>query len=314
VTVTAVTPPSGTSLGGTSVTIAGTGFNSGATVTFGGSSATNVVVVNSTQITAKTPAHAAGAVNVTVTNTNATFATLTNGYTYMLLFDPNGDGVVDPSDIFYLVAYLFTGGPAPVGGLPAGDANGDGVVDPADIFYLVRYLFTGGPAPHARTAGGVAVTSAATPLSGSLSLGDAIRRDGRWFVPVTVTMDAGSTVPQSLSLRVAFRGPAGSVAMHRGAGLAPSFEISRRTADAISYLVSFTEDAPLVLGTSRSAVVAEIEVNAPGVVRLDVDPALTMLVGSDGASKATVSNKMLRVNGTALGRPDVTPRDRKDQQ
>jgi len=39
-----------------------------------------------------------------------------------------------------------------------------------------------------------------------------------------------------------------------------------------------------------------------------------MLVGSDGVSKATVSNRMLRVNGTALGRADGTPRDRKDQQ
>ena len=36
-------------------------------MTFGGTAATNVVVVNGTQITATTPAHAAGAVTVTVT-------------------------------------------------------------------------------------------------------------------------------------------------------------------------------------------------------------------------------------------------------
>src|SRR4029077_17234158 len=44
--------------------------------------ATAVNVVGSTSITATTPAHAAGAVNVVVTNTDAQSGTLTNGYTY----------------------------------------------------------------------------------------------------------------------------------------------------------------------------------------------------------------------------------------
>ena len=49
------------------MTITGTNFVAGATVTFGGTAATNVVVVSSTTITATTPAHAVGAVTVTVT-------------------------------------------------------------------------------------------------------------------------------------------------------------------------------------------------------------------------------------------------------
>lgn len=81
-TVTAVSPNAGTASGGTSVTITGTGFLSGATVTFGGTAATNVVVANSTSITARTPAHVAGVVNVVVTNTDTQSGTLTNGYTY----------------------------------------------------------------------------------------------------------------------------------------------------------------------------------------------------------------------------------------
>src|SRR5262249_9204159 len=60
----------------------GTGFLSGATVSFGGTAATAVTVVNGTTITATTPAHAAGAVNVVVTNTDSQSGTLTNGYTY----------------------------------------------------------------------------------------------------------------------------------------------------------------------------------------------------------------------------------------
>ncbi len=81
-TVSSITPNSGTANGGTAVTIAGTGFLAGATVKLGGTAATGVTVVNSTSITATTPAHAAGAVSVVVTNTDAQAGTLTNGYTY----------------------------------------------------------------------------------------------------------------------------------------------------------------------------------------------------------------------------------------
>ncbi len=81
-TVISIAPTSGTTAGGTSVTITGTGFMSGASATFGTAAATNVVVVSSTSITATTPAHTAGAVNVAVTNTDSQSGTLTNGYTY----------------------------------------------------------------------------------------------------------------------------------------------------------------------------------------------------------------------------------------
>jgi hypothetical protein len=68
--------------GGTVVTVTGTGFANGAGVTFGGSAATGVTFVNSTTITCTTPAHAAGAVNVVVTNPDTQTGTLTNGFTY----------------------------------------------------------------------------------------------------------------------------------------------------------------------------------------------------------------------------------------
>ena len=70
-TVSGVSPTSGTTAGGTPVTITGTGFLAGATVAFGTTAATSVTVASSTTITATTPAHAAGAVNVAVNNTDA---------------------------------------------------------------------------------------------------------------------------------------------------------------------------------------------------------------------------------------------------
>ncbi len=58
--------------------------------------------------------------------------------------DANGDGLLDPADIFYLVNYLLADGPPPFGDA---DANGDGTVTVTDIFYLINFHFAGGPAP-----------------------------------------------------------------------------------------------------------------------------------------------------------------------
>jgi len=65
-TVTKVEPSSGSTLGGTSVVIKGTGFVKGATVKIG-STATAVEVVSETEIKAKTAATAAGEDEVIVT-------------------------------------------------------------------------------------------------------------------------------------------------------------------------------------------------------------------------------------------------------
>jgi phage-related protein len=80
--ITSLDVTSGTNDGGTEVVITGTGFVTGATVTFGGTAATGVSVDSATQITCTTPAHANGAVDVVVTNTDTGTDTLTNGFTY----------------------------------------------------------------------------------------------------------------------------------------------------------------------------------------------------------------------------------------
>ncbi len=84
-TVSGISPSTGPTTGGTPVTITGTNFQSGATVTFGTRPATNVTVVSATSITAVTPLGPAGAqlaVNVVVTNPDSTTGTASNGFTY----------------------------------------------------------------------------------------------------------------------------------------------------------------------------------------------------------------------------------------
>jgi PKD repeat protein len=90
-TVSSISPNSGPALGGTAVTITGTGFASGASVRFGGVAATNVNVASSTSITATTPAQAQATVNVVVTNSDGQSGTLVNGYSYVSSEDPGNE-------------------------------------------------------------------------------------------------------------------------------------------------------------------------------------------------------------------------------
>ncbi len=82
-TVTGIAPASGSTGGGTNVTITGTGFLAGATVSIGGVAATSVVVSTATTITAVTGASAAGTVDVVVTNPGGAAGTKASAYTYV---------------------------------------------------------------------------------------------------------------------------------------------------------------------------------------------------------------------------------------
>jgi len=82
VTISRIKATSGSTGGGTTVAITGTGFNSQASVTIGGTEATVMKRRGSTSITVSTPAHAAGKVLVTVTNPDSGTGSY-NGFTYV---------------------------------------------------------------------------------------------------------------------------------------------------------------------------------------------------------------------------------------
>lgn len=81
--VTTITPANGPSTGGTSVTIVGSNFKAGASVTIGGAVASNVTVVSATQITATTPAGVPAYADVRVINADAGMGTLLGGFRYV---------------------------------------------------------------------------------------------------------------------------------------------------------------------------------------------------------------------------------------
>src|SRR5439155_52882 len=78
----AITPDHGSAAGGTTVTIAGANFQSGANVTIGGAAATQVFVNSALTLSARTPAGAAGKADVTVLNPDGQHGTLSQAFTY----------------------------------------------------------------------------------------------------------------------------------------------------------------------------------------------------------------------------------------
>jgi hypothetical protein len=80
--ITGISPSSGSTLGGTNVTITGTNFTGATSVTFDGLAATSINVVNSTTITCITPAHITGVVGIIVTTGGGPSTIFASSFTY----------------------------------------------------------------------------------------------------------------------------------------------------------------------------------------------------------------------------------------
>jgi hypothetical protein len=94
--LTSISPKTGLAAGGTSITLAGTGFLAGATVSMGGAAATSVSVPTSTTITAATPTRPVGPADVVVTNPGGATATIPGGFVYTATGAPTRIYTVTP--------------------------------------------------------------------------------------------------------------------------------------------------------------------------------------------------------------------------
>jgi len=99
--ITAVYPEQGITIGGETITILGTNFQSGITAAFGATPAAGVLRVSATELRVTTPAHAAGATYVSVTNPDGL-----PGF-----FEPFAFVPIPPPAIAYVAPALgYTGG------------------------------------------------------------------------------------------------------------------------------------------------------------------------------------------------------------
>ena len=180
-TVISLNPNTGPAAGATSVTITGTNFVSGVSVTYGGTTATSVVVVDAATITCLTPAHAAGAVDVTVTNPDAQSATLAGGFTYTGSGGPTGGG-----------AFRFL-----TASLPRGSTN---------VVYAATLVTAnaGGPVTYAVSSGSLPPGLTLDPLTGFISgIPTVVDASG---TPVTFSANDGTSTilfPTSIAVNAA---------------------------------------------------------------------------------------------------------------
>lgn len=61
--------------------------------------------------------------------------------------DADNNGIVNISDVVYLIAFIFGGGPRPFPITLVGDADCNGFVNISDAVYIIAYIFGGGPPP-----------------------------------------------------------------------------------------------------------------------------------------------------------------------
>lgn len=137
--LTTVEPDAGPVDGGTTLTMTGTGFETGATVMFSGIAGTDIVVVDSTRLTAVTPAHTAGAVWVRVTNPDGQYGTRNPGFTYIVpgKGDLNADGVVNIKDAVAALQVLSMWRPSPKIATSA-DVDNDGIIGMAEAIFILQ--------------------------------------------------------------------------------------------------------------------------------------------------------------------------------
>ncbi|WP_455296992.1 autotransporter domain-containing protein [Brucella pituitosa] len=165
--LTRISPGSGPTAGGTSFTISGNHLSGTTGVMVGGVAATSIAVVSNTQITAITPANAAGATDIAVT-TPGGIATLAAAFTY--------------------IAPTFTFSPGS-GSIPGGTAG---------VEYTQAVSVTGGTAPYSFSASGLPEGMDIDPRTGSFQ--GLPTTPGNYTIVVTVCDQNGLTGSATYSL------------------------------------------------------------------------------------------------------------------
>jgi len=261
--VSGLSPTSGTTAGGTSVTISGSGL-SGATAVHFGSAAASFTINSATQVTAIVPAAAAGTVDVTVTGSTGTSATSTaDQYTYVSPLQPTVTGVSPAAGpaaggtTVTITGTNFASGAAVAFGSVAATAvtlqstsqltatapAGSGTVD------VTVTTSNGASAPSSAdqfTYDPVPVVSAVGPASGPLSGGTAVTVTGSGFVAgATVQFGAGAATNVTLvsATQLTATAPAGNAGSVDVTVTTPGGTSASSAADQFTYLAAPTVSA-----------------------------------------------------------------------
>lgn len=133
--VSSISPSSGPRQGNQTVTLTGTGFVDGVTVSIGSSACTNISTLSETELTCQTPSGNAGTADVTVAGSDAQTATLAGGYSYQLYLVVLNKSA---STISVFTIHSSTGVLTPISGSPI-SVGGTAETGAGDL--LGRYFF-----------------------------------------------------------------------------------------------------------------------------------------------------------------------------
>ncbi|MFM4808404.1 putative Ig domain-containing protein [Aeromonas hydrophila] len=239
-TLTSVAPNSGSTAGATSVTLTGTDFTGATAVSFGGTAASGYIVNNATTITATTPAHAAGAVNVVVTTPSGT-ATLTNGYTYTVPAPTVGpvSATVAANSSANPITLSLSGGAASSVAVATAASHGTATASGTSITYT----------PTAGYAGSDSFTYTATNASGTSSP-----------ATVTITVSAPTLAITPTTLPDGTQGTAYSQTVTATGGSAPyTYAI---TAGSLPAGLSLNTSSGVISGTPSASGTGNFTVTA----------------------------------------------------
>jgi hypothetical protein len=205
--VTAVSPTSGSAAGGTTVTITGTGFTGATAVTFGGTPATGVTVVSDSQISAVSPAHATGTVDIQVTTPGGTSAAVAaDQYTYttstpiVTAVSPTSGATAGGTTVT-ITGTGFTGatgvlfGSKPATGVTVVSDTQISAVSPAHVGEVVHVRVVtplgtspSGPADRYTYVVRVPAITAVAPMSGTTAGGTSVTITGTGFTGATAVL------------------------------------------------------------------------------------------------------------------------------
>ncbi|MBU6317248.1 MAG: IPT/TIG domain-containing protein, partial [Acidobacteria bacterium] len=200
-TVDAVTPNLGPTSGGTPITITGTNLLGTTNMTIGGLAATNIVVVDASTVTAKTPAGGVGAKNLVLTSAGGS-VTKVGAFTYAPTptisgVSPSSGPTIGGTTITITGTNLTGATSVTVGGVPATDVT---VVSATTVTAVTPAGTAGSRSVAVRTVGGTAtraggftylaapVVSTVTPSSGPASGGTLITISGTGLTGASVTV------------------------------------------------------------------------------------------------------------------------------
>jgi prepilin-type N-terminal cleavage/methylation domain-containing protein len=335
-TVTGISPNSGPTAGGTNVTINGTNFVTGATVTIGGNAATGVSVTNSTTITATTPAGTAGTVSVIVTTAGGS-SNAFSGYTYVspptvTAISPSSGPTAGGTSVTITGTNFVTGATITIGGNAATGVSVNNsttitATTPAGTAGSVNVIVTTAGGSGTKTNGYTYVAAptvtAISPTSGSTAGGTSVTITGTNFVTgATVTIDGNAATGVSVtnSTTISATTPAGtagtvSVIVTTAGGSSNAFSgytynnpaptlssISPTTGNRLQTLnVTFT-------GTNFISGVSSVNVGSGMTVNSTTVNSSTQIVASItiGATAATGTNNFSVTNGTPGGGTSAT--------